>query len=181
MQLTNQNVKLEDRKEEKAMEKGAKGNPFFKLNFSFEKGILRLDPYPILNEDLELGPRFNLKEIWPSFGVFSGPPTMFLITDVDPPLPFLTYKRKDVIELALQAEQECSLCTTDMSFALNAYLIGFPVWGEKIWPVFKEEMKKRTFDGGRPTVIAVQFFHIDAEPPKEMREAVKIMKQLGIT
>ena len=160
--------------------KGKKGNPFYVLEYSFEKGILRLDPYPLMDENKTRGLRLILKDMWPVIikGALSREiPTSFLYVERGP-AGNLYFSRSDIIQLAEEVEERQPFCADD-DFRLNAYLLHQPVADARL-QLSKEDEHKRDLDDCCYSVFPVQFFHIEVVVPKEIRKQVKILEALGI-
>ena len=144
------------------IKKGTKQNPFFYMKFVMEEGVLRLDPYPILDQKGTLGPRARIKELWPCIsgtGVSTEIPMAYLyLPDVGPLR--LGYMLNDIIRLAEETEEQFfGRGRWDPMFTLNAYRLHPPTMFP--FAIIDAMEKKRSRD--RFVVLPVQFFHVDVE------------------
>ncbi len=144
------------------LKKGTKDNPFFYMRFTLKKGILRLDPYPVLDEKGTLGPRAQIKDLWPSIsgtGVSKEIPMSYLYLP-DLRGPFMEYKLCDIIALAVELEEKFyPRSRWDPMFTLNAYRLHPPT----MYPFAIIDAMDRERSRDRFVVLPVQFFHVDVE------------------
>ncbi len=144
------------------IKKWTKENPFFYMQFAVEGGVLRFDPYPVLDEQGTLGPRARLKELWPGIsgtGVSTEIPIAYLyLPDVGPLR--LGYTLGDIIRLAEETERQFfERARWDPMFTLNAYHLHPPsMYPFAIIDAMDKERSKDRF-----VVLPVQFFHVDVE------------------
>lgn len=133
--------------------------PIFQLKYSFKRGVLRLDPYPMKKSS----PRLILKRMWPFVGSVSLlPATQFLHTSCGP-AGNLDYTEADIIQVMEEVERHW-IPRDKMEHALNAYLLHNPVTDDRLAVSKEEKAKLDIFENY--LIIPVSVFHIEVEVGK---------------
>ncbi len=145
------------------IKKGTKANPLFYMMFTTQGGVLRLDPYPLLDEKGALGLSVRLKSLWPcvsGYGVSTEIPLTYLYQEDTGPGPFLEFTRSQIICLAEEVEDKFyPRGRWDPLFTLNAFMLLPPT----SFPFAIIDAMERRRPTGRFVVLPVQFFHVDVE------------------
>ena len=155
--------------------------PFFILQFCYEKSVLKLVPYPILNNRRECGPRLNLKSIWPAIhdGLLPNEaPITFLYSTVGS-IGNLECSLDDILQLRDEAAKISSfqdIC----EFRLNAFMLLGTTHDERLRIPDSARGKLAEIKRDRHRIIPVQFFAIEVEVPKELSKDAKALQSVGL-
>lgn len=153
-----------------------KKEPFFQLRYSMEKGVLRLDPYPLMDEERMLGPRFNILSMFPDItAVTIEIEPVFFYCPTSGGGAILDYTQSDIRGLAEKVEATWAKASMRRE-PINAFLLHNCVQDDRL---MLRGQEREQFSGGY-CILPVQFFTVKFGIPEDLLKARKILQVLGL-